>query len=78
MPTLETTIRDLETLTGMTLPADTLDLLLDWVKGEIKELDPKTGTLKIELNDTNRPDLWTVEGIARQLKDRRQRSGHAR
>ncbi len=75
MPTLETTLRDLETLTGMTLPADTLDLLLDWVKGEIKELDPKTGTLKIELNDTNRPDLWTVEGIARQLRGGNSPSG---
>jgi len=25
--------------------------------------------LRIELADTNRPDLWTVEGIARQLRD---------
>lgn len=26
-------------------------------------------TLRIELKDTNRPDLWSVEGIARQLRD---------
>jgi phenylalanyl-tRNA synthetase beta chain len=25
--------------------------------------------LRIELNDTNRPDLWSVEGVARQLRD---------
>ena len=25
--------------------------------------------LRIELNDTNRPDLWCVEGVARQLRD---------
>ncbi len=25
--------------------------------------------LRIELKDTNRPDLWSVEGIARQLRD---------
>ena len=75
MPTLETTIRDLENLTGMRLPVDKLDQLLDWVKGEVKDLDVKTGSLKIELNDTNRPDLWTVEGIARQLRGGRSASG---
>ncbi len=26
------------------------------------------GELRIELNDTNRPDLWSPEGIARQLR----------
>ncbi|MEZ4863986.1 MAG: phenylalanine--tRNA ligase subunit beta [Caldilineaceae bacterium] len=25
--------------------------------------------MRIELNDTNRPDLWSVEGVARQLRD---------
>ncbi len=33
------------------------------------ELDTEDETsLKIELNDTNRPDLWTTAGLARQLK----------
>lgn len=33
------------------------------------ELDGhENGTLKIELNDTNRPDLWSAAGCARQLK----------
>lgn len=27
--------------------------------------------LRIELADTNRPDLWSVEGVARQLRDHR-------
>jgi phenylalanyl-tRNA synthetase beta chain len=31
----------------------------DWPKGE--------GVLRIELNDTNRPDLWSTLGLARQL-----------
>ena len=31
----------------------------DWPKGE--------GILRIELNDTNRPDLWSTLGLARQL-----------
>ncbi|MBX3015814.1 MAG: phenylalanine--tRNA ligase subunit beta [Caldilineaceae bacterium] len=32
--------------------------------------------LRIELNDTNRPDLWSVEGIARQLRDHERGSGN--
>ena len=40
------------------------------------ELDEKPDTslpenervIKIELNDTNRPDLWSTNGVARQLK----------
>lgn len=31
--------------------------------------------LRIELKDTNRPDLWSVEGIARQLRSHRQGGG---
>ncbi|MDR1249731.1 MAG: phenylalanine--tRNA ligase subunit beta, partial [Treponema sp.] len=33
-----------------------------------KSLPPAERTLKIELNDTNRPDLWGAAGCARQLR----------
>ena len=33
-----------------------------------KTLPPQERTLKIELNDTNRPDLWSTAGLVRQLK----------
>ncbi|MDR2176599.1 MAG: phenylalanine--tRNA ligase subunit beta [Treponema sp.] len=33
-----------------------------------KSLPPAERTLKIELNDTNRPDLWATAGCARQLR----------
>jgi phenylalanyl-tRNA synthetase beta chain len=33
-----------------------------------KSLPPSERTLKIELNDTNRPDLWATAGCARQLR----------
>lgn len=33
--------------------------------------------LRIELKDTNRPDLWSVEGIARQLRDHARGHGDA-
>ena len=33
-----------------------------------KSLPKEERTLKIELNDTNRPDLWGTAGCARQLR----------
>jgi phenylalanyl-tRNA synthetase beta chain len=48
-----------------------LDRLEDWlmlVKGELKGHNPETGELRIELQDSNRPDLWCCEGIARQIR----------
>ena len=38
------------------------------MKGEVKGFDEKTDEIKIELNDSNRPDLWCCEGIARQIR----------
>jgi phenylalanyl-tRNA synthetase beta chain len=41
---------------------------LESAKAEVKGFDPATGELKIELNDTNRPDLWSPPGLARHLR----------
>src|SRR5712671_7977503 len=68
MPTITVKKKDLETLVGKKLPAETLSKYLEWVKGEIKEYSSGTDDLRIELNDTNRPDLWSCEGIARQIR----------
>ena len=38
------------------------------VKGEVKDVTDDTGEIRVELQDTNRPDLWCVEGIARQIR----------
>lgn len=43
----------------------------DWID------DDQDFRLRIELKDTNRPDLWSVEGIARQLRDHRRGYGQA-
>ena len=67
MPTLDALKSDMEKLLGSSIIIDEFDRRLDWVKGELKHYDPETGTIRIELNDTNRPDLWSVEGIVRQL-----------
>lgn len=68
MPTITVKKKDLETLVGKRLPPETLSRYLEWVKGESKEYSPATDELRIELNDTNRPDLWSCEGIARQIR----------
>src|SRR6267143_3180943 len=44
------------------------------VKGELRGQNPDTGELRIELQDSNRPDLWCCEGIARQIRVKRQGS----
>src|SRR3989304_7323173 len=47
--------------------AKELDDKLAFIKGEVKFYDGNTGTISIEMKDTNRPDLWGVEGLARGL-----------
>jgi len=31
------------------------------VKGEVKDVSSETGEMRVELQDTNRPDLWCVK-----------------
>ncbi len=45
-----------------------LDDILAFVKGEVKAFNEKEGSVSIEMKDTNRPDLWSVEGLARGLR----------
>jgi phenylalanyl-tRNA synthetase beta chain len=52
---------------------EALEEALTCAKAELDEisdtsLPPAERTLKIELNDTNRPDLWSTAGCARQLR----------
>jgi phenylalanyl-tRNA synthetase beta chain len=68
MPKVEVSRKDLLGLAGLDAGLSDSDLeeRLAYLKAE---LDAAEGdVLKIELNDTNRPDLWCVEGIARGLR----------
>ena len=52
---------------------DALEEILPWAKAELDEkpdmsLPEYERVVKIELNDTNRPDLWSTNGVARQLR----------
>lgn len=44
-----------------------LDDILAYIKAEVKQFNQKEATLSIEMKDTNRPDLWSVEGLTRAL-----------
>ena len=67
MPTITCRYYDLENLVGEAFSIERLEELLCLAKSEIKEFDEEEEELKIEINDTNRPDLWCAEGLARQI-----------
>ena len=68
MPTIEVDLDDLEKLLGIELPrtAEELTDVLSYVKGEAKSLDSQEP--RIEFKDSNRADVWSVEGLARALR----------
>jgi len=74
MPTITIFRQDLEGLLSgpakskSAVTPDQLDQWLMLVKGELKGQNPETGELRIELQDSNRPDLGCCEGIARQIR----------
>lgn len=65
MPKIEASLSDLLALAGLPDPTR-LQEFLEPLKGELDGIEGDTA--KIELNDTNRPDLWTVEGVARGIR----------
>ncbi len=75
MPTITAQLFDMGRLVGEPLSAETLEDALPLVKGELKSHDAFTGELRIELADGNRPDLWSPEGVARQLRAVREGKG---
>jgi phenylalanyl-tRNA synthetase beta chain len=68
MPKIETYQDTLFGYMGTKMDDPELELLLESAKGEIDESADADGFMKIELNDTNRPDLWSTAGLGRQLR----------
>ena len=68
MPKIELYQDALFSYMGTSMPEDELEALLESAKGEIDESVDADGVMKIELNDTNRPDLWSTAGLGRALK----------
>lgn len=70
MPTIEVDYRDLEEMLGIELHGDLdrLNDILGFAKGEVKFFDEEEGLMNVEIKDSNRPDIWNVEGLARTLR----------
>jgi len=74
MPKIEVNETLFYQLVGRRYPSrDAFEEALTCAKAELdedsdKSLPESERTLKIELNDTNRPDLWSTAGCARQLR----------
>ena len=69
MPKFETKEKFLFSLLGREYTDDELEQVFPRAKAELDEHDKANGVFKIELNDTNRPDLWSAMGLARLLKN---------
>jgi phenylalanyl-tRNA synthetase beta chain len=73
MPTIDIDYKELQHLLNIQLDDDAGDLeklddMLAYVKAEVKGYNRQDGTVNVEFKDTNRPDLWSVEGLARALQ----------
>jgi phenylalanyl-tRNA synthetase beta chain len=70
MPTIDVEYQELEHLLSLKLDGDMAKLndILALIKGEVKLYNEHEGIVSIEMKDTNRPDLWSVEGLTRALR----------
>ena len=68
MPKIEVKKERFYRLIGKSYDRETLEAKLTFAKGEVDDVDEEKGVLKLELNDTNRPDLWSTAGLARFLR----------
>ena len=73
MPKIEVNEKLFFQMVGQKCDYDTLEKKLTCGKAELDEkpdmsVPEDQRVIKIELNDTNRPDLWSTNGVARQLR----------
>ncbi|MFO7849526.1 MAG: phenylalanine--tRNA ligase subunit beta [Spirochaetia bacterium] len=68
MPKIEVYGKSLFSYTGRSYTDEELETSLETAKAELDGKEPEKDLLKVELNDTNRPDLWSTAGLGRQLR----------
>ena len=69
MPTIDVSFNDLQRLVGKKMTIEQLkDEYILFAKGEVDDIQGEM--LKLDIKDTNRPDLWSAEGIAREIQGR--------
>ena len=66
MPTIEISFEDFEKLVGKKIPLDKLSETMAFAKTEVESKEGDV--LKLNVEDSNRPDLWCAEGLARELR----------
>ncbi|HZY93350.1 MAG TPA: phenylalanine--tRNA ligase subunit beta [Candidatus Bathyarchaeia archaeon] len=68
MPNVRFSFSDFEGLIGKNIlpDKDKLNDLLAFVKGDVESIE--ADRVSIEIKDSNRPDIWSVEGICRALR----------
>lgn len=66
MPTVEFSLQDLRQLLRKRITIKELEDAILYAKGEVESVNGDA--VKVDIKDTNRPDLWSVEGIARALR----------
>ena len=65
MPTIRVKRKDLFDLVGKTLDRSELEDILFMLKSELEDWGEE---LEISVDDSERPDLWSVEGLARAIR----------
>ena len=68
MPKIESSEKLFFSLLGKTMTDEELINIFPVAKAELDGHDTEEHVIKIELNDTNRPDLWSPAGVARALR----------
>jgi phenylalanyl-tRNA synthetase beta chain len=68
MPKIEVYQEALFAYAGRSYTDHELEAIFPAAKAELDEPVNEEGIVKIELNDTNRPDLWSAAGLARLLR----------
>ena len=66
MPTISFSFSDFQKLLGKKISIDEFsDMALMYAKAEVDDFDKSSGEVKLSLDDTNLPYLWSVESLAR-------------
>ncbi|MEK6967653.1 MAG: phenylalanine--tRNA ligase subunit beta [Nanoarchaeota archaeon] len=68
MPTINFSLKDLNSLLHKKITLKELEELIEFAKGEIENYDEQTDEVTASLDDTNQPYLWSAEGLARFFK----------
>ncbi|AEH24710.1 phenylalanine--tRNA ligase subunit beta [Pyrococcus yayanosii] len=70
MPKFDVSKEDLERLIGKSFTLEEWEDLVLYAKCELDDVWEENGRVyfKLDSKDTNRPDLWSAEGVARQIR----------